>query len=178
METGLIGANPAGKSANLGIWRDERVLVIAEGVRLPDVCVKCGSVARGPRIAHTVRRQRYLGDRIGESRVVEMPLCAKHTSRRRLLLRIAGGLVASGVTAFFVWTRLANPALLVSIPLTAVALVVAGVTALGLALRLPEARRIAGPFVWLRVHQGILSGLPAWPGIDPALSELKAGGLP
>jgi hypothetical protein len=109
---------------------------------------------------------------VRKTAVVEVPLCARHKSRRTIL-SVAGTAALLLGLATTVGTILADgPGAIVGlgIVLSLVGLLVAAVGS-----RLIGPRRIDDHFVWLSgVHGRVLAELPPWPGPIAALTGLSA----
>ena len=170
--------------APAGLWREGPVLVLLKSASLPDRCVRCGEPS-------AMRLRRTMGWHhpalgllilagclvyvivamvVRKTAVVEVPLCARHKSRRTIL-----GL--SGTAALLIGLAIVVGTLLAdghgAFVLLGLVLALGGLTAAGIGSRLVTPRKIDDHFVWIGgMHQGILAGLPPWPGPIAALTGM------
>jgi hypothetical protein len=178
----LRAASPG--PAPAGLWREGPVLVLLKSASLPDRCVRCGA----PSVTRLRRTMGWHHPALGllilagclvyvivamvvrKTAVVEVPLCARHKSQRTILGLSGTAALLLGL-AIVVGTLLANGH--GAFVLFGVVLGIAGLTAAGIGSRLVTPRKIDDHFVWIGgMHQGILAGLPPWPGPIAALTGM------
>jgi hypothetical protein len=171
-----------------GRWREGRVLVMSKMAALPSNCVRCGEPA-SERIRRTLSWVHpalallicaglifyviayYIARKTAS---LEVPICERHRSRRRVMTGVGLGLIGLGSLILIVaavngsgWGILA--ALLGLLAGSVVAIV--GSVLVGV-------KRIDDSFVYLKgVHASLVQDLPPWPGVAAAIATLAASGV-
>jgi hypothetical protein len=169
-----------------GLWREGRVLVMSKMAALPSNCVRCGEPA-SERIRRTLSWVHpalallicaglifyviayYIARKTAS---LEVPICERHRSRRRVMTGVGLGLIGLGSLILIVaavngsgWGILA--ALLGLLAGSVVAIV--GSVLVGV-------KRIDDSFVYLKgVHASLVQDLPPWPGVAAAIATLAVG---
>ncbi|MFT5685103.1 MAG: hypothetical protein ACI8RZ_006050 [Myxococcota bacterium] len=110
-----------------GAWQHGRLLVLSEHATLPDRCIVCNAVAEGETLAKTLYWHTpfllallalnpviygVLAFFFKRSRPVELPMCARHQLRRRVLGWIGSTLLLSFPVCALIGISLSDPRLL------------------------------------------------------------------
>jgi hypothetical protein len=158
-----------------GFWRDGDMLVVprTNGTVLPDRCVHCNEPASGFKLKQTVywhHQAIYLLVLISaiiyvvvalivrKSVKLELGLCERHRSRRRLGFVLLWGGIAALLVSLFLIESLGSGVVLI-----AAFLFLGGLIAGIVMVRVTQAKRMDASHAWLKVGEPFLASIAAPP---------------
>lgn len=165
------GPMPVMPQATGGAWRDGNALVMHKQGDLPDRCVRCNAPANGIRLKRDLSWHHpaiYLIILAGlliyvivalivrKTAKIEVGICKRHRSRRRIGIAVAWLMALLGIATFFLTTEQHAWPVIVGLLLILLSLIVGMI-----ASRVVTPKKIDDSYVWLTgVHPDYLAQLP------------------